>query len=153
MSGSSEIPPPLSGAVLGLDYGRRRLGVAVTDPSRTFVFSRETLDARDRPAVLAALRRIVTEDQIVLLAVGFPINADGTEGGMCAEVLKFVDEVASGLALPHVLVDERYTSLEADEMLRETHKREARRRRELVDQRAAALILRTFLESGPHQRG
>jgi putative Holliday junction resolvase len=146
-------PAEEPGAVLGIDYGRRRLGVAVTDRTRTFVFSRETLDARDRPAAIATLRTLVAEDGITLLVVGYPLNADGSEGGMCAEVRKFTEEVAVALALPSVFVDERYTSMEADEMLRETHKRDTRKRKELRDQRAAALILRTYLDSGPYEDG
>ncbi len=137
------------GAVLAIDYGTKRVGLAVTDDERRYVFPRETLLRSTQDADITHLRQLCHDDGVDLLAVGLPINADGTEGPMAVAARRFAARLSADLGIPHVLVDERYTSEEADEYLRETHPRDTRKRRQLRDRVAAAIILRTFLEHGP----
>jgi putative holliday junction resolvase len=86
----------------------------------------------------------------VLLVVGLPINADGSEGGAAKGARAWAAKLSSRLSLPVALVDERYTTIEADEALRLQHK-DWRERRKKIDKAAATLILQTFLDHGPHR--
>jgi putative Holliday junction resolvase len=131
--------------LLACDYGRRRVGLAVSDPSESFVFPRETLQRRSLADDIEALRALCREDGVEALVVGLPLNADGSEGGMVQEARAFGDHIAAELDLPVVYWDERYTSIEADERLRERH-RDPKKRRALRDREAAAIILRTYLD-------
>ncbi len=133
--------------MLALDYGERRVGVAVCDASRTFVFGRETILRAGAGAEFAALAKICAADAIRLVVVGLPINADGSEGGSARVARAFAARVKEATGLPVLMVDERYTTIEADELLQQRF-RDWRERKTRVDQAAATLILRTFLEHG-----
>jgi putative Holliday junction resolvase len=137
------------GAVLAVDFGTRRLGLAVTDVERRFVFGRDTLERSTLDAELAHLHRLCEQDRVTLLVVGIPFNADGSAGPMAAAARDFGDALAKGLDLPLEYVDERYTSQIADEQLKERFRKDTRLRRRMRDRVAASLILQTWLESGP----
>jgi putative holliday junction resolvase len=136
--------------VLAIDYGERRHGLAVCDPSRKFVFGRPTLERTTDERVFDALAALCREESVVLVVVGLPINADGSEGGAAKAARAFAAKVSQHLSLPTALVDERYTTIEADEALRLQH-RDWRVRRKKIDQASAILILQTFLDHGPHR--
>jgi putative Holliday junction resolvase len=136
--------------VLAIDYGEARLGLAVCDASRKFVFGRPTLERTKDDRELAALAALCTEESIRLVVVGLPINADGTEGGAAKAARGYAAKLSERLRLPTALVDERYTTIEADEALRLQH-RDWRERRKKIDKAAATLILQTFLDHGPHR--
>jgi len=141
------------GAVLSIDYGTKRVGLAASDATRAYVFPRDTM-LRSTPTEEAAyLRALCREDGIDLLAVGLPLNADGTEGPMAMAARKYAADLTSALQVPHVLVDERYTSQEAEEHLRVTYPRDTRKRRQMRDRVAAVIILKTFLDHGPVNGG
>lgn len=132
---------------MALDVGNRRVGVAVCDPSRTFVLPRETYERRSLELDAEHLGREAKSDGVKLLVVGLPINVDGSEGPQAHAARAYGIEMSTRTGLPYVLVDERYTSLEADESLRERF-RDWRERKARVDKGAAALILQSFLEYG-----
>ena len=96
---------------------------------------------------LAAVRDLAKEERALLLAVGLPLNVDGTEGEAAKAARGFGAELGDVAGLPVVYVDERYTSMEADEALRMRMKN-PKERKAKVDAAAAALILRTYLEHG-----
>lgn len=137
------------GAVLAIDFGTKRLGIAVTDRDRRFVFPRDTIQRTDPAADTEALRRVAEDEHAELVVIGLPLNADGSEGGMVAAVRAFGNAVSAALGLPVTFVDERYTTIEAEERLRERFPRDTRKRRSLRDRAAATLILKTYLEHGP----
>lgn len=136
--------------MLALDYGEARVGVAVSDSSRKFVFGRETLARTPEDRLFQSLERVCLDDAVALIVVGLPLNADGSEGGAAKAARAFAAKVAERLRLPLGFADERYSTLEADEVLRERH-RDWRERRKKIDKAAATLILQTFLEHGPHR--
>lgn len=152
-------PIPVRGPVLAVDVGTKRIGLAVCDPSRTFVFTRGVIARADAAALaaakaadrtppdLAAVRDLAKEERALLLAVGLPLNVDGTEGEAAKAARGFGAELGVVAGLPVVYVDERYTSMEADEALRMRMKN-PKERKAKVDAAAAALILRTYLEHG-----
>jgi putative Holliday junction resolvase len=122
----------------------------VSDPSRTFVFARDTIVKASPAQALDAVEALCREESIRLVVVGLPINADGSEGPAAQAARAFGATVGARTSLPVTFVDERYTTIEADEALRIRH-RDWRERKKRVDRAAAALILQTFLDHGPHR--
>ena len=104
-----------TGRVLANDYGRRRLGLAVSDEQRKIVTPIETLERVNRRSVLSRLRTIARERGVLQLVVGLPLRLDGTAGEMAEEARAFAGRLEKGLHLPVALVDERLTSWEAQE--------------------------------------
>jgi putative Holliday junction resolvase len=141
------------GAILGLDFGTKRLGVAVTDRERRFVFARPTRPRAGLEADCAFLKSLADSEGVDLVVIGLPLHAGGEEGAMASEARRFGAEVGRALGLPVAFVDERFTSLDAEETLRARFPRDTRARRARRDQVAASLILQTYLESGPHRAG
>lgn len=126
------------------------MGVAICDPSRTFVFGRDTIERTSDAAVLDVIAQTCRADSVGLVVMGLPINADSTEGPAARAARAFAAKIAVHTALPVTFADERYTTIEADETLRERH-RDWRERRKRIDRAAATLILQTFLDHGPYR--
>ena len=139
------------GAILALDFGSKRLGVSVSDRGRDYVFSRPTLLRTTLEADHRALGQIILDESCDLLVVGLPLNADGSEGPMAQAARQFAAALSASSGIASEMVDERYTSIEADESLKARFPRDTRKRRSLRDQVAASLILKTFLEHGPYR--
>lgn len=136
--------------VLGIDYGERRIGLAVTDPTRTIASPLDTLQRRaGRRPPLSRLAEIARELEVEALVVGLPLDLQGNETSWCREVRAFGDALASRLEVPVTYVDERLTSVQATRAVRSVGlgKRE-RERKERVDASAAALILQAWLDRG-----
>jgi len=155
-----------AGRVLAIDYGRRRLGLAVSDEGRMIARPLDTLVRVNRRADLSRLRRIVREQDVAQLVVGLPLRLDGTAGEMAEEAQAFAARVGKAVRLPVALVDERLTSWEASEGLEASPGKEsfggsrrgggdaarergaaskAHRTPDGVDSLAAALILEEYL--------
>ena len=132
---------------MALDYGRRRIGVAATDPSRTIASPHVTLKNADPPAEPPqALLNLLRDLEPAVVLVGIPVHMDGTAGEMASEARRFAARVALLSGVSVVERDERLTSYEADEMLREMDlSRRKRREKGLKDMLAATLLLREFM--------
>ncbi len=132
---------------MALDYGRRRIGVAVSDPLRTIASPHSTVVNADPPMEPpTALLHLLTDLEPELVLVGMPIHMDGTEGEMAAEGRRFATRLAALTGLRVVERDERLTSFEADELLRGMElPRRRRREKGLRDMLAATLLLKDFL--------
>lgn len=135
---------------LGVDFGERRIGVALSDPTGTIASPFETVRRRaGKRMPLAALERIAREHGVTRLVVGLPLEPSGTENEWCARVRQAGDELARRLAVPVAYVDERMTSVRAERAVRgiglPRSKREEKGR---VDAAAAALILQAWLDRG-----
>jgi len=128
---------------IGLDYGLRRVGVAVGDTSRHLAFAHGThVEGRDG-SIFKYLRKIVDERQITHLVIGLPLQSDGKDGEITLKVRRFATRLEEEFSLPVILWDERYSSQEADRWLR------AKRRttKEDRDALAAEIILQSYLDS------
>jgi len=130
--------------VLGIDYGSRRVGLAYGDEIGVAT-PLPALGAADPPRLWAALAALVKARRVTEVAVGHPLNMDGSAGPKALEVEAFARRLEAELGLPVHLVDERLTSYEAESTIAPA-KRRAARRTGLVDSRAAALILQDFLD-------
>ncbi len=130
--------------VLAVDYGRRRLGLAISDPLRWTARPLLVLERKNRREDLHRLRRIVAEHEVGQIVVGSPLHLDGRESKMAAEAAQFARRLEKELGLPVVLADERLTSWEAEPISAEHQGRKRRRRNH--DDLAAAILLRDYLE-------
>jgi len=131
------------GAVLGIDYGSRRIGLAVSDPDRIFAFPAGFLERHGKERDLAALCRLAEEREVVQIVVGLPIHMNGREGPEARATRAFAEDLRRETGRSVDLLDERWTSREAERALRDSGRR---RERGDVDAAAATLILRTWLE-------
>ncbi|HKD67636.1 MAG TPA: Holliday junction resolvase RuvX [Candidatus Binataceae bacterium] len=131
-------------SILGLDLGKRRIGVAIADSSPLGVRPLTTLFRTSLSHDLEGLRAIVVERQVSRIVLGLPLNMNGSEGPAARHTRAFAGWVAQALAVPVDLYDERLTSFEAESRLKESSlKRDSRKL--MVDQVAAALILEGWL--------
>ena len=131
---------------LGLDYGRKRIGLAVSTPLGT-VHARPRLERTKLDADLAALAGLVEETGAAAIVVGLPHHMDGTTSEMEKEVRRFAVALAAACRVPVYGSDERLTSEAADQILRARELR-GRKRRERLDSAAASLVLQDFLNAG-----
>lgn len=128
---------------MGLDIGERRIGVALSDVSGRLATPLTTIAARDRP--LERIGRLAREHGVVAFVVGLPLTLRGEVGPQAASVQKFAAGLAEAIGLPVHFFDERLTTAAAEQMLREMGVR-PEKRREQIDQVAAAIILQDFLD-------
>jgi putative Holliday junction resolvase len=142
-------PRVLSGRVLGLDVGARRIGVAVSDPLGITAQGLETLHRQNKKYDFEYLRRVIREYDVKEIVVGLPLRMSGAEGIQSDKMQVFAEEVRKRFKLPVHLWDERLTSAEANRLLRETDL-SIEKRGKAVDRMAAILILQGWME---FQRG
>lgn len=135
------------GRLLGIDYGEKRIGLALTDPQKIIASPFDVLERRDIAQDLARLEKIIDEEEVEAYVVGKPYHAHGAGGQMVAKVEAFMAQVVARRARPIHWIDERLTSFEAEEVLRLEHKRWQDRKKR-IDMVAAQIILRTYLENG-----
>jgi putative Holliday junction resolvase len=133
------------GPVLGIDFGARRIGLAVSDPDRIFAFPAGHLARSGKERDLAALRQLADEREVVQIVVGLPIHMNGREGPEARVARAFAEDLRRETGRSVDLLDERWTSREAERSLRDQGQ-SARRARQHVDEVAASIILRTYLE-------
>ncbi|WP_369406109.1 Holliday junction resolvase RuvX [Alicyclobacillus kakegawensis] len=132
--------------VLGIDYGRARIGVAVSDPTGLFAQGLTVIPRRTDEAAAAEIARIAREQAAELIVVGLPRRMDGSLGERAAQCQAFAERVASAAGLPVDLYDERLTTVSAERTLIDADVGRARRR-QVVDKLAAALMLQGWLDS------
>ena len=130
---------------LAIDYGRRRIGLAISDELGLTARPLGTLTRTNRQNDLRRLREIVRKHGVQRIVVGHPLNLDGTASEMTFEAEQFAARIERHLGLPVVLMDERLSSWEAEQMIAARPRRNSRRRKPSVDETAAAVILRDFL--------
>lgn len=134
--------------LLAFDFGHRRIGVAVGSRRHATAGAVTTLLATGAGPDWRAIEALVDEWYPDRLIVGLPLNLDGTASDMTAAAKAFADELGTRTALPVELIDERHTSVEAQDMIR-TARRGGRKRRARaadVDKLAAQVILRSWLD-------
>lgn len=134
---------------MGIDFGRRRIGVAVSDPDGRVATPRTTLTRRrgKRPPV-AAVDEMVREIGAERIVIGLPLSLDGAETEWCTEVRRFGDLLEDRLGVPVAYIDERMTSARAEKALRRSDLGgRIRDDKGVVDQTAATYILQAWLDA------
>ena len=134
--------------ILALDLGDRRIGVALSDETGTLASPLATLTRTGGRKDAAAVALLVRQHGAAEVVVGLPLNMDGTQGEQAQKALVFAEALRRRAGVPVVTCDERLTTVEAEERLREAGLgwRERKRR---VDEAAAVVILQEYLDRRP----
>lgn len=131
--------------ILALDHGSKRIGVAVSDETKTIAQPLEYIAAEPFADFLARLKLLVREKEIELIIIGQPRNMDGSYGPAAQKVETFVAVLQTAITVPVKLRDERLTSVMANRILIQGNVRRDKRK-EKVDKMAAAILLQTYLD-------
>jgi putative holliday junction resolvase len=132
-------------SALGLDVGRKRIGIAGCDGTGLIATGLTTLDRRSFQEDVESIRAIVYDRQVQILVIGLPYTLNGDLGSQAKQTQKFARRLSQALDLPVEYVDERLTSIEAEQMIQaeniapSVHKG-------LIDRKAAAIILQQWLD-------
>jgi putative Holliday junction resolvase len=130
---------------MSIDYGRKRVGIAVTDPLKIIATALTTVHASK---VLDYIEAYMQKETVELFVVGLPKNLDNTDAESMADVKPFVRRLEAKFNIPVVWVDERFTSkLAMRAMIDSGMKKSERRIKENIDKISAVIILQSYLES------
>jgi putative Holliday junction resolvase len=130
---------------LGIDYGEKRVGIAVSDPTKTIAQPFLTIQYNSKKELIGKILNLVEEEDIELIVVGLPLTLKGIDSNKTKTVRKFVENLRTIIQLPIEFVDERFTSIQAQRMLRDMGKKPSEQRSK-IDQLAAQSILQTYLD-------
>jgi putative holliday junction resolvase len=135
------------GRIICLDYGKKRTGIAVSDPLKIIATALDTVDSNE---LIGYLKKYVAKEQVERVIIGFPLNFDGTPTDATPLVEKFIGKFGNVFPnLPIEKTDERLTSkMAAAEISRMGLKKKDREEKALTDQVSAALMLQEYLDKG-----
>ena len=133
-------------AALGLDVGKKRMGVAGCDGTGLIATGLTTIYRTSWAADIRQLQEIIQEREVEILVVGMPYTLDGSVGFQAKQVEKFANKITRILKLPIEYVDERLTSVEAEARLKAS-KKFSTRNKGAIDRQAAAIILQQWLDT------
>jgi putative holliday junction resolvase len=144
------------GKILAVDYGRARIGLAITDSPQGIAQPLGTLHRINRNEDMRRLRELVRDHSVKLILVGLPLRLDGSRGDMAEETERFAQRVRKQIGVPVEMADERLTSWEAEGVLEEEFGRKSKQidgaskkkdsEKFTVDSMAATIILREYLQ-------
>jgi len=129
--------------LIGVDYGQRRIGLAVTDETGEFIRSLPTFARKKNEPFLAALAEIIKRENPSRIVVGLPLDADDRDTAMSREIRLFAEKLGRAASLPVHFVDESMTSRKAHKIIL-NRKKKIRRAKENTDRIAACLILEAY---------
>ncbi len=139
------------GRVLAVDFGQRRLGIAISDPLGLTAQGLPTIHVRNLSEAVQAVQDLVSRYQVSEIVVGLPLHLSGAASRQSQKAKRFADLVCQACGRPVRLWDERYTSVEAARTLRQVGKSPSRHRDKL-NELAAVFILQGYLERRHSQR-
>lgn len=141
---------PVTGRLLGVDYGSKRIGLAITDPDRLLATPWGTLTRKDDRSAAREIARIAAREEIVGLVVGEPRRLDGGRGDAADKSRRFAERLARTAELPVTLVNEALTSVEAERRLKDSGGLPSAASGQ-VDAVAAQILLEEVLERSPRR--
>lgn len=124
---------------LGIDYGTKRTGVAISDPQGHMAVVKETIQGDSQQQVIERIRDIVSNDAVEVVVVGLPVNMESDDTEMTDHVMRFVEKLRGHVGVPVQTTDERLTTEMAKKLLRDVKNEER-------DQVAAQILLQNFLD-------
>jgi len=131
--------------ILALDHGTKRMGIAVSDETKTIAQPLEFIPAEPFANFLARLKEIIREKEVELILIGMPRNMDGSYGPAALKVQEFVAVLKDAVAIPIKTWDERLTSAQSNRFLIQGNVRRDKRK-EKVDKMAASILLQSYLD-------
>ena len=132
--------------ILGLDYGERRIGLALSDPMGIIARPMTIIDRKKTADYISQIEKIVAEKKITTIVVGLPLTLKGHYSKQTEIVLAFIDQLKSDLQIPVVAVDERLSSVAAEKALQAQDVKTGHNKGR-VDETAAAIFLQEYLDS------
>lgn len=129
---------PRTGRIIGIDWGARRIGIAVADASRDFVFTRPVIDVPRGMDIIPKIVDIVRTECATGIVIGLPMHGDGTESDTSAHVREFASRLGPVTDLPIILLDESFTSVAAQESMGRVRRVDIKQR---LDSESARVIL------------
>ena len=142
---------PLPRRILALDVGARRIGVAVSDPLGITAQGLDTIERHNKRKDMESLGRLLKDYEVQEVVIGLPLRLSGAEGPQSEKMRRFASALESHFGVTVHLWDERWTSTEANRLLRETELSIQKRGR-AVDRMAAILILQSWMEAHRRQK-
>lgn len=127
---------------LGIDYGTKRTGLAISNDSGTVAVVKEVVVGRGQQDVIACIKKIVDDEKVNAVVVGLPLRADSTRSKTTEIIERFIAKLANHLAVPVQTFDERLTSVMADKI-------SPHRKHQPRDHVAAQILLQNFLDQLP----
>ena len=135
---------------MGLDYGKARVGVAFSDLSSTIASADHIYKTKSLEEDLDYFANLIKEKSVNFVVFGLPLQTDGMEGEMAKVVRDFAEKLSEKTGVSVAFQDERYTSFEAEEYLKEA-KIKWDKRKELLDKVSAQIILQNYLDENPNK--
>jgi len=131
--------------ILALDYGSKRIGVALCDELGITAQGLATITRKSRARDIEKISGFVEEYNVEKIVIGYPVKLDGTEGIQCEKVSKFAEILSSHLSMPVIKWDESLSTKEAETILIEADMKR-KKRKKVIDKLAAAIILQGYLD-------
>jgi putative Holliday junction resolvase len=131
--------------ILAIDFGERRIGLAISDPLGITAQGLPTIDTRKIKDVFSHIKNIVRQRNVTKIVVGMPRNMNGSIGFKGEEVKRFMDRLARETGLEVIAWDERLTSVQSQRSMREMGTKQ--KKKEIVDRISATLLLQNYLDS------
>jgi len=137
--------------ILGLDYGEKRLGLAISDEMGITAQGLPTLTRKGLDKDLAALEKVIRQFGVDRMVIGYPLRLNGTEGIQCEKVNRFAGILEKRFSVPILKWDETLTTSQAEEILTEVRV-SRKKRKAVVDKLAAMIILQGYLDHSKEKR-
>jgi putative Holliday junction resolvase len=130
---------------MGLDFGDKRIGIAVSDDQGQIAMPKDTLQRSGKVKYIERLAELADQENVGEILVGMPVSMDGSHGPQAQKVMRFVQRLRQRVEIPVVVWDERLTTVAAERILIEGNLSRSRRRR-VIDKVAAAYLLQSYLD-------
>ena len=133
------------GAILGVDFGDVRTGIAICDASRFLASGMSVISPGGIEKTAQAIAQIAAEQKVCAIVIGLPVNMDGSEGSRAQRCRKLASLIGESSDIPTLLFDERMTTMTAARYLNETNTR-GKKRKQVIDALSAQIILQNCLD-------
>ncbi len=137
---------------MGIDFGDRRFGVAISDPQATVAGSPSVLHVKNQQEAISKISKLAKKEDVSEIVVGLPLSLSGDEGPQAVRVREFVKLLSLATGIEVALWDERLSTVEAQKLLMPLA-RKTKRQKEKRDLIAAVLILQSYLDNRARRRG
>ena len=138
---------PISGSILGLDLGEKRIGLAICNNTRSIATSLKTLNRGKLLEDINIIKNIIVENDISSIVVGRPVNLDGKPGKKSQSIRRLSEEINKSLILPLLLWDERFSTNAVEKLLISELNLSRKKRQKIIDSSAACWILDGAIKS------
>jgi|TARA_B110000263_G_C15159098_1_gene441581 putative Holliday junction resolvase len=138
---------PISGSILGLDLGEKRIGLAICNNTRSIATSLKTLNRGKLLEDINIIKNIIVENDISSIVVGRPVNLDGKPGKKSQSIRRLSEEINKSLSLPLLLWDERFSTNAVEKLLISELNLSRKKRQKIIDSSAACWILDGAIKS------